>query len=93
MKGHNAQRKQTTKTTENTMATLQDHEEIRDIVFSASGPIHLADLASQLGYGSSRAVAKRVSAAWNYYNSHGDYDVCEAISHTFIDANGNYPWA
>ena len=75
------------------MATQRDHEEIKDIVYSASGPISLADLASQLGYGSSRAVAKRVSAAYWYYEQQGCYDVCEAIAHTFVDANGNYPWA
>lgn len=75
------------------MATVQEHEEIRDIVFSATGPIYLADLASQLGYGSSRAVAKRVSAAFWYYKDQERDDVCEAIAHTFIDRNGNYPWA
>lgn len=69
------------------------HQEIYDIVYSASGPIYLSDLADQLGYGSPRAVAKRITAAYWWFKDHEQYDVCEAIAHTFVDRNGNYPWA
>ena len=69
------------------------HQEIYDIVYSASGPIYLSDLADQLGYGNPHAVAKRVSAAYWWFEKNEQYDVCEAIAHTFVDRNGNYPWA
>lgn len=77
------------------MSRQSDAEEIYNIADNASGPISLAELANMLGYGSSRAVAKRVSSAyWWYDDTDGgnDGEACEMIARTFIDRNGNYAW-
>ena len=74
------------------MSRQSDAEEIYEIADNASGPISLAELADMLGYGSSRAVAKRVSSAYWYYHAEGDDAICEKIARTFVDRNGNYAW-
>lgn len=74
------------------MSRQTDAEEIYQIAKDASGPIPLSDLANMLGYGSSRAVAKRVSSAYWYYDEQGDRGACEMISHTFVDKYIQWPW-
>ena len=74
------------------MSRQSDAEEIYNIAEKASGPISLAKLADMLGYGSSRAVAKRVSSAYWYYDEIGDEVACDEIARTFVDRNGNYAW-
>ena len=68
-------------------------EEIKSLVDNATGPISIAEAADILGYGSPRAVAARISAAWWYYDSIGDGETQTAIARTFVDRNGNFPWA
>lgn len=77
------------------MSRQSDAEEIYEIAANASGPISLAELAEMLGYGSSRAVAKRVSSAyWWYDDAEGGNDVkaCETIARTFVNQDGDYAW-
>jgi hypothetical protein len=74
------------------MSRKTDAEEIYNIANNASGPISLAELADMLGYGSSRAVAKRVSSAYWYYDAEGDVAACEMIARTFVGCNDNYAW-
>lgn len=74
------------------MSRQSDAEEIYEIAENASGPISLAELADMLGYGSARAVAKRVSSAYWYYKDDSDEAACEMIARTFVDRNGNYAW-
>ena len=68
-------------------------EEIKSLVDNATGPISLAEAANILGYGSSRAVAARIAAAWWYYDSIGDRATQATIARTFIDRRERFPWA
>jgi mannose-6-phosphate isomerase class I len=82
----------TTDNKEYKMSRKSDAEEIYEIAVNASGPISLAELAEMLGYGSSRAVAKRVSSAYSYYRGEDDMVACETIARTFVNQIGDYAW-
>ena len=44
------------------------------------------------GYGSTRGLAKGVTAAYEQWERNGDHITAEAIAHTFTDRNGNLAW-
>jgi hypothetical protein len=59
---------------------------------NASGPIKLSEAADELGYDSSRGVAKRISAAWDYFYSNGYHQEAAEIARTFVDRNYRFAW-
>ena len=59
---------------------------------NASGPIRLSEAADELGYDSSRGVAKRISAAWNYFVSKGCRQEAAEIARTFVGCNDRFAW-
>ena len=60
---------------------------------TALGPIKLFAAAINLGYASSRGVAKLISAAYGWFVSHGHGEKATEIARTFVDRDGKYPWA
>jgi hypothetical protein len=59
---------------------------------NVSGPIKLSEAADELGYDSSRGVAKRISAAWDYFDSNGYHQEAAEIARTFVDRNYRFAW-
>lgn len=59
---------------------------------NASGPITLSEAADELGYNSSRGVAKRISAAWDYFDSNGYRQEAAEIARTFVNRNYRFAW-
>lgn len=41
------------------------------------------ELADELGLGSAWQAGQEVDRAWHYFESHGDWDTCAAISRVF----------
>ena len=62
------------------------------LVQNASGSITLSEAADELGYNSSRGVAKRISAAWNYFVSKGCRQEAAEIARTFVGCNDRFAW-
>ena len=73
--------------------TENDAMEVWRLAHDSSGPMTLREAANELGYGSSRAVAKRISAAWHWFDYHGLGAEAAEIARTFIDSNGDFPWS
>ena len=66
--------------------------EVWRLAHNASGPMTLRQAAHELGYASSRGVAKRISAAWGWFDYRGHDAKAAEIARTFTDQNGNWPW-
>lgn len=67
-------------------------QEVLDLAESYSHPLSLEEAAEELGYASPRGVAKRISAAWKYFEDTGDSRSAAIIARSFVDRNGDFPW-
>ena len=67
--------------------------EVWYLAHNASGPITLSDAAYELGCGSPRAAASRISAAWGWFDYRGKSAKAAEIARTFVDRNYRFPWS
>ncbi len=66
-------------------------EEIAQIAYGVSQPMTFQELADMLGYETPHGVAKRISAAYNYYwYELKDEATANAISYAFVNKAGTY---
>ena len=73
--------------------TNEEAMEVWRLAHDSSGPMTLREAADELGYGSSRAVAKCISAAWHWFDYRGQSAKAAEIARTFVDQNGEFPWS
>ena len=65
---------------------------IIEMAKNANGPVKLSDAAKQLGYASSRGVARAISSVYRHLEERGDLKTCVEIARTFVNKWGNYSW-
>ena len=66
--------------------------EVWRLAHDSSGSMTLHEAACELGYESSRGVAKRISAAWGWFDYRGHDAKATEIARTFVDRNYKFPW-
>lgn len=66
--------------------------EVWRLVKSSPGPITMRDAARMLGYANSHGVAKRISAAWGWFDYRGDNVKAAEIAEAFVDQDYKWPW-
>ena len=72
--------------------TEREANEILDLAESSSRPITLEQAAARLDAGSPRGAARRIGAAYSYFENTGDMASAKIIAKSFVDRNGEYPW-
>ena len=66
--------------------------EVWRLAHDSSGSMTLHEAACELGYESSRGIAKRISAAWKWLNYNGESIKATEIARTFVNRNNKFPW-
>lgn len=72
--------------------TEKEASEVLSLAEASNHPIRLVDAAECLGYDSSRAVARRISCAWTYFETLGDQRSAAIIARSFVDREFRFPW-
>lgn len=72
--------------------TRDEAEKVLKLTERYDRPIQLSEAATDLGYGSSRGVAKRISGAWTHFENNGDQRSAAIIARSFVDQNSRFPW-